>query len=256
MDVPHIIAALSKLYELRARRPDLYRHPCGRRHAQGGRSRRGRRRGAARPLRNTSSMRHGAVKLYGYFRSSASYRVRIALASRALPANPCRSDLRAPASAQRTAEFLALNPEGLVPVLVDGAHVVTPVARHHRVPGRDAPRAAAAAGYRRGARAGARAGARDRLRHPPAQQPAGAQLPARTPGPRRRRGGRLVCALGARGFRALEAEVGATSGDGRHMFGSTVSLADVCIVPQMYNARRLKCDLTPFPTPVRHLTRT
>jgi len=32
------------------------------------------------------------------------------------------------------------------------------------------------------------------------------------------------------------------------MYGSTVTLADVCIVPQMANARRFSCDLEPFPT--------
>jgi glutathione S-transferase len=52
----------------------------------------------------------------------------------------------------------------------------------------------------------------------------------------------------ARGFDALEKEVGKTSGDGRHMFGTALTLADVCIVPQMYNARRYRCDLTPYPT--------
>jgi len=32
------------------------------------------------------------------------------------------------------------------------------------------------------------------------------------------------------------------------MYGTGVTLADVCIVPQMYNARRYQCDLTPYPT--------
>jgi maleylpyruvate isomerase len=50
----------------------------------------------------------------------------------------------------------------------------------------------------------------------------------------------------AGGFAALEAEVARGGGDGRHMFGDTVTLADVFIVPQMYNARRLKCDVTPY----------
>jgi len=50
------------------------------------------------------------------------------------------------------------------------------------------------------------------------------------------------------GFRALEEDAKRVSGDGRHMFGTTVSLADVCIVPQMYNVRRLKCDVEAYPT--------
>jgi maleylpyruvate isomerase len=32
------------------------------------------------------------------------------------------------------------------------------------------------------------------------------------------------------------------------MFGSEPTLADVCLVPQMFNARRLRCDVEPFPT--------
>ncbi len=32
------------------------------------------------------------------------------------------------------------------------------------------------------------------------------------------------------------------------MFGTTATLADIYIVPQMYNARRFKCDLEPYPT--------
>ena len=32
------------------------------------------------------------------------------------------------------------------------------------------------------------------------------------------------------------------------MFGKSVTLADIFIVPQMYNARRFKCDLEPYPT--------
>ncbi|EKD70230.1 MAG: hypothetical protein ACD_46C00593G0002, partial [uncultured bacterium] len=34
-------------------------------------------------------------------------------------------------------------------------------------------------------------------------------------------------------------------------FGHEPSLADICLVPQMYNARRFNCDLTPYPTLVR-----
>jgi maleylacetoacetate isomerase len=51
----------------------------------------------------------------------------------------------------------------------------------------------------------------------------------------------------ARGFSALEQQVRATSPDGHYMFGGAVTLADVCIVPQMYNARRFKCDTAPYP---------
>ena len=48
------------------------------------------------------------------------------------------------------------------------------------------------------------------------------------------------------GFNALEAMAGPRAG--RHLFGDAVTLADVCLVPQMFNARRFEVDLVPYPT--------
>jgi maleylacetoacetate isomerase len=58
------------------------------------------------------------VKFYTFFNSSASYRVRIALALKGLEAEHIGVNIRT--GAQRSADFLALNPSGLVPALVDG----------------------------------------------------------------------------------------------------------------------------------------
>jgi maleylpyruvate isomerase len=55
----------------------------------------------------------------------------------------------------------------------------------------------------------------------------------------------------AAGFRGLEEVARRSTGDGQHCFGSSVTLADVCLVPQMFNAYRFKCDVTPYPTLVR-----
>lgn len=64
------------------------------------------------------------VNLHGYFRSSASYRVRIALNLKGLAVEHLPHHLRK--GEQRAAEYLALNPQGLVPALVDDAgHVLT-----------------------------------------------------------------------------------------------------------------------------------
>jgi len=65
------------------------------------------------------------MKLYHYFRSSASYRVRIALNLKGLAFEALAVDLRPAASEQRSAAFLAINPEGLVPVLIDGGRAFT-----------------------------------------------------------------------------------------------------------------------------------
>jgi len=47
--------------------------------------------------------------------------------------------------------------------------------------------------------------------------------------------------------RNLEAQVARSGSESRHLVGTTVTLADVCLVPQMYNARRMDCDLEPYP---------
>lgn len=55
----------------------------------------------------------------------------------------------------------------------------------------------------------------------------------------------------AEGFTGLELEAQRHSTDGRHLYGATVTLADVCLVPQLYNARRFNVDLTPYPALVK-----
>jgi maleylpyruvate isomerase len=47
------------------------------------------------------------------------------------------------------------------------------------------------------------------------------------------------------GFDAIESRLATTAG--RHALGDTISLADICLVPQVYNARRFDFDLAPFP---------
>ena len=56
------------------------------------------------------------MKLYDYFRSSAAYRVRIALNLKGVA--PEREFVHLRKGAQRSDDYLAVNPLGLVPVLV------------------------------------------------------------------------------------------------------------------------------------------
>jgi maleylacetoacetate isomerase len=187
------------------------------------------------------------MKLYGYFRSSAAYRARIALNYKGVAYESVAVDLRAPVSAQRAPEFLALNPEGLVPVLIDGDTVVRQslaIIEYLEETQPAPPLLPRAAAARAQVRALTLAIAcdihplnnlrvlnylRDPLAHGDAEVNA------------------WYAHWIARGFTALEEEVRHLSGAGRHMFGDGVTLADVCIVPQMYNARRQQCDVEPYP---------
>lgn len=52
-----------------------------------------------------------------------------------------------------------------------------------------------------------------------------------------------------RGLTALEAKTAVTAGT--YSFGSAITVADLCLVPQLYSARRFGVDLDPFPTLTR-----
>ena len=188
------------------------------------------------------------MKLYHYYRSSASYRVRIALNLKGLSYEPVAVDLRPGVTAQRSAEYLALNPEGLVPVLVDGERtlsqslaIIEYLDETHPEPP-ILPRAAAARARVRGLALAIaceisplnNSGVLSYLRGALAADDAAVNA--------------WYTRWIARGFEALEKEVRETTGDGRHMHGTAVTLADVLLVPQMYNARRYQCDVAPYPT--------
>ncbi len=174
--------------------------------------------------------------------------MRIALSVKDLAYETAPIDLRPEVNAQRSPEYLALNPEGLVPLLIDGTRafsqslaIIEYLEETHPQPAL-LPRAAAD-------RARVRAlslliacemaplnnsGVLSYLRGPPLSADE-----SEVNG--------WYARWIARGFEALEQEVQALSGDGAHMFGTAVTLADVCLVPQMYNARRYRCDLEPYP---------
>jgi maleylpyruvate isomerase len=188
------------------------------------------------------------MKLYHYYRSSASYRVRIALNLKAIPWETALVDLRAPANAQHRPEFRAVNPQGLIPVLADGATIITQslaiieyLEERHPQP----PLLPGSAADRAQVRSLALAIACDI--HPLGnlrvlnylRSTFHADAPAVNAW-----AGEWI----GSGFAALEQRVQRTSGDGRHMFGSQVTLADLCVVPQMYNAHRYHVDVEPYPT--------
>jgi maleylpyruvate isomerase len=188
------------------------------------------------------------MKLFTYFRSSAAFRVRIALNLKGIDYQPACVDLRPPASAQRTPEFLAVNPQGLVPALQHGGTTVTQslaIIEYLDELYPQPPFLPASPADRAHVRAMALTVACDI--HPLNNLRVLKYLRAPL-GHDEDTVNRWYQHWIATGFRSLEEDAKRLTGDDRHLFGNSVTLADICLVPQMYNARRLECDLGPYPT--------
>ena len=188
------------------------------------------------------------MKLYTYFRSSAAFRVRIALNIKGIAYEPSYVDVRPQAAAHCTPEYLAINPQGLIPALEhDGATIAQSLAiigyldETHP----DPPLLPSSPLDRARVRAMALAVACDI--HPLNNTRVLSYLRSPLELDEDTVNSWYHHWIGA-GFRGLEEDAKRASGDGNHMFGTAVTLADVYIVPQMYNARRFKCDLAPYPT--------
>jgi maleylacetoacetate isomerase len=186
------------------------------------------------------------VKLYGYFRSSAAYRVRIALALKKLAYDSAPLDLRG--GAQRDASYRALNPQGLVPALDTGERVIAQslaILEYLEETHPEPPLLPSSASARARVRQLAALVACDI--HPLnnlrvleyLERELGAAQPARE---------RWIRHWIETGFAALESLVAGAPETGRFCHGDEPTLADVCLVPQLYNARRFGCELGPFPT--------
>jgi maleylacetoacetate isomerase len=186
------------------------------------------------------------LTLYDYYRSSASYRVRIALnlkgaAYARVPVNLLDGE-------QQSEAYRARNPQGLVPMLEVDA---TPITQSMAIIGwldrafPEPPFAPADSADRAHVAALALTIAADihplnNLRVLKRLKELGIAEAARDDWYRH---------WVREGFDALEALAAPRAG--RFLFGDAVTLADICLVPQMFNARRFDVDLTPFPTLVR-----
>ena len=186
------------------------------------------------------------MRLHGYFRSAASWRVRIALALKGLTVEHVSHHLRR--GEQRAPGFLQLNPQGLVPALEldDGAVLTQSLAiiewldETHPQP----PLMPADALGRARVRAFALVLAADT--HPLQNLKVLAQL--RGLGQAEERVQAWAAEVNATGLEACEALAGAMLEDGGPFcFGSTPTLADICLVPQLGNARRFGVDVSRFP---------
>lgn len=181
-----------------------------------------------------------AIKLYGYWRSSASYRVRIALHAKGLPFENIPVALTPGVSEHRQDEYRAKNPQMLVPFLEDGDVAIGQ--------------------------------SMAMLEYLESAYPQIALLPTQEP---LRSKVRAFCNMIAcdihplqnlrvlnfvrdkyagdpkqwaahwahEGYEALEL----LASDGPFVFGENLTLADVVLVPQVYNSRRIEMPLDDFP---------
>jgi len=188
-----------------------------------------------------------ALKLYTYWRSSAAFRVRIALNLKGLAYESVPRHLIRDGGEQHALDYLALNPQGLVPALDhDGTLVTQSLAiceyleeiqpEPRLLPGSAAERAQI--------RAMALAVACDI--HPLNNLRVLLYLRGELSQPDEAVN-RWARHWIAGGFAALEQWIERYSGDGRHCHGSGVTLADVFLLPQVFNARRVQLDLAPYP---------
>ena len=179
------------------------------------------------------------MRLHGYFRSTASYRVRIALNLKGVAYDQAFVQLRE--GQQRAPEFLALNPQGLVPALelADGAVLTQSLAiceyLDELCP--QPPLLPRDAEARARVRAFAYVIACDI--HPVQNLKILARL--RTLGLDEAQTNAWARTVIEEGLDACERLV--ADGSGQFCFGDAVTLADLCLVPQLVNARRFGADL-------------
>ncbi|MCB2102057.1 MAG: maleylacetoacetate isomerase [Rhodobacterales bacterium] len=188
------------------------------------------------------------MKLYTYYRSSAAYRVRIALNLKGIACEQVGVHLVKDGGQHRTEAYAAINPLRLVPSLEDGGRYMT--------------QSLALLEYLEDT-------------HPtPPLLPADAFGRARVralclsvaceihPLNNLRALGYLTGTLGVdedakmawyhhwihEGFRAIETLLTADAGAGTFCHGDSPTLADCCLVPQVYNAHRFGVDIGAYPT--------
>lgn len=189
------------------------------------------------------------MKLYNYFRSSAAYRVRIALAMKNLSFEHIGVHLMK--GEQYSAAFGAINPQQLLPVLDDegtllyqSLAIIEYLEETHPEPPL-LPRTAVA---------------RNRVRSlamltaceiHPLNNPRVLKYLTGTLGITEEQKNTWYAHWVLQGFTALEKRLATEPQTGRFCHGDTVTMADCTLVPQVANAERFKVDLEAFPTILR-----
>lgn len=187
------------------------------------------------------------MELYTYYRSSAAYRVRIALNLKGLPYQALPVGLIEGGGQQHSTEYQAVNPQRMVPVLIDGAHAIS--------------QSLAIIEYLDETQPGPRLLPIDPVERARARQ--FALMVACDIHPLNNLRVRLYLqnTLGVsedarqawyrhwilEGLDALELWLTAENCPGRYCVGDRPSIADCCLIPQLYNARIYHVDVEEFP---------
>lgn len=188
------------------------------------------------------------LALYGYWRSTAAYRVRIALGLKGLAWENRPVHLLRDGGEQHAPNYRALNPQELVPALLDGERVFTQSLAIVEYLDEVCPEPPLLPVEPR-ARARVRALALTIVCdvHPLGNLRVLQQLEKQFGADEAQRAewSRHWMALG---FAALEALLAENVATGTFCHGDSPGLADICLVPQVYNALRWKLPLNAYPT--------
>ncbi|XP_044520892.1 maleylacetoacetate isomerase isoform X1 [Gracilinanus agilis] len=186
----------------------------------------------------------GKPILYSYFRSSCSWRVRIALALKGIDYDIVPINLIKDGGQQFTKEFESLNPMKQVPTLkIDGITITQSLAIIEYLE-ETRPTAPRLLPLDPKERASVRmisdliASGIQPLQNLSILKKVGQETQLA-----------WAQAVISSGFRALESVLQNTAG--KYCLGNEISMADLCLVPQVANAERYKVDLSPYPTVMR-----
>lgn len=189
------------------------------------------------------------MKLYNWFVSSASYRARIALNLKGIAYEYVSID--AGKEEHLGPDYLAINPQGLIPTLADGDHLLTQslaIIEYLEEIKPDPPLLPTAAVER--ARVRALALIPDCEMHPIINR----RIREYIVNDLDLGHDAMIDWIGhwhGKGFETLEAMLGGSPHTGVFCHGDRPTLADIFLVPQLEVARRFETDLSPYPTVLR-----
>jgi maleylpyruvate isomerase len=188
------------------------------------------------------------MKLYSYFRSSAAYRVRIALNLKVLPFEYAPIHLLRDGGQQLKPDYRELNPDGIVPTFIDGDNVLTQSLAIIEYLDETHPEPALLPGSPLD-RAFIRSVA---LQIACEIHPVDNLRILKYLKHTLKVGDEAKDAWYRHwlesGFESLEKRLANDSRVGKLCFGNAPTLADLCLVPQVYNARRFNLDMSRYPT--------